>query len=110
MKNVALVDHHAHGILRGRPTLDEFRGLFSESLDPRQWPHVATGVTYKRALRELAGLFGCEPTEAGVYEYRYLARATTPGTYTALPATALLTYLPDVFGRSDSAHFAVTGK
>ncbi|MGI8588923.1 MAG: Ig-like domain-containing protein [Chloroflexia bacterium] len=45
---------------------------------------------------------------AGVYEYRYLARATTPGTYTALPATARLTYLPDVWGRSDSAEFTVT--
>ena len=30
-------------ILREPPaTLDEFRGLFSESADPRQWPHVAT--------------------------------------------------------------------
>jgi uncharacterized protein len=53
-----------------RPTLDEFRGLFSESPDPRQWPHVATGLTYRRAIRELAGFFGCEPTEAAVYEHR----------------------------------------
>jgi alpha-2-macroglobulin len=45
---------------------------------------------------------------AGVYEYRYLARATTPGVYTARPAEARLTYLPDVWGRSDSAHFEVT--
>src|SRR5205823_918049 len=67
---VRLVDHHAHGILRARPSLDEFRGLFSESPDPRQWPHVATGLTYRRAIRELAELFGCEPTEAAVYEHR----------------------------------------
>jgi uncharacterized protein len=67
---VALVDHHAHGILREQPTLDEFRGLFSESPDPRQWPHVATGLTYRRAIRELASFFGCEPTEAAVYEHR----------------------------------------
>ena len=60
---VALVDHHAHGILREPPrTLDEFRGLFSESEDPRQWPHVATAITYRRAIRELARHFGCEPT------------------------------------------------
>ena len=70
LERVPLVDHHAHGVLRGVPTLDEFRGLFSESLDPRQWPHVATGLTYRRALRELAELFGCEPTEAAVYEHR----------------------------------------
>jgi uncharacterized protein len=53
-----------------RPTLDEFRGLFSESPDPRQWPHVASGLTYRRALRELADLFGCEPAEEAVYAYR----------------------------------------
>ncbi len=44
---------------------------------------------------------------AGVYEYRYLARATTPGTYTGLPAEARLTYLPDVWGRSDSTTLTV---
>jgi uncharacterized protein len=70
LNGVPLVDHHAHGILRERPSLDEFRGLFSESPDPRQWPHVATGLTYRRAIRELAAFLGCEPTEAAVYEHR----------------------------------------
>jgi predicted TIM-barrel fold metal-dependent hydrolase len=70
LNGVGLVDHHAHGILRARPSLDEFRGMFSESPDPRQWPHVASGITYRRALRELAELFGCEPTEDAVYAYR----------------------------------------
>jgi len=31
---------------------------------------VATGVTYRRAIPALADLFGCEPTEAAVYEHR----------------------------------------
>lgn len=75
-----LVDHHAHGILRELPTLDEFRGLYSESTDPAQWPHVATSVTYRRAIAELAELFGCEPTEHGVYEHRL---ATDPAEYAA---------------------------
>ena len=44
--------------------------MFSESPDPRQWPHVATGLTYRRAMRELAELFGCAPAEDAVYEYR----------------------------------------
>jgi uncharacterized protein len=57
-------------VLRATPTLDEFRGLFSESPDPRQWPHIATGVTYRRAMRELAAFFGCEPTEDAVYHFR----------------------------------------
>jgi hypothetical protein len=70
LDEVPLVDHHAHGILYAQPSLDEFRGLFSESSDPRQWPHGATAVTYRRAIRELARFFECEPTEAAVYEYR----------------------------------------
>jgi predicted TIM-barrel fold metal-dependent hydrolase len=73
------VDHHAHGILRAPPSgLDEFRGLFSESPDPRQWPHVATGVTYRRAIALLAEHLGCEPTERAVYERRL---ATPPADY-----------------------------
>ena len=80
LSEVALVDHHAHGIVAPPETLDEFRGLFSESDDPRQWPHVATGVTYLRAIRDLAALLGCEPTEEAVYAHR---RATDPDAYAA---------------------------
>jgi uncharacterized protein len=73
------VDHHAHGILRAPPaSLDEFRGLFSESNDPRQWPHLATGVTYRRAIRLLAEHLGCAPTEDAVYARRL---ATEPAAY-----------------------------
>jgi predicted TIM-barrel fold metal-dependent hydrolase len=80
LTEVALVDHHAHGIVAPPETLDEFRGLFSESPDPRQWPHVATGLTYRRAMHELAALFGCEPTEAAVFEHR---AAADPDAYAA---------------------------
>lgn len=61
-------------------TLDEFRGLFSESPDPRQWPHVATAVTYRRAMRELGALLGCAPTEDAVYAHR---RSTDADDYAA---------------------------
>jgi hypothetical protein len=71
LNRVALVDHHAHGILRAPPaSLDEFRGLFSESPDPRQWPHVASGLTYRRAVRELASFFGVDANEEAVYARR----------------------------------------
>ncbi|HEX3266587.1 MAG TPA: amidohydrolase family protein [Gaiellaceae bacterium] len=76
---IPLVDQHAHGILRAHPTsIDEFRGLFSESPDPRQWPHVATALTYRRAIAALAGHLGCEPTEHDVFEQRL---ATDPAEY-----------------------------
>src|SRR6516165_8117906 len=75
------VDHHAHGILRAPPAgLDEFRGLFSESPDPRQWPHVATSVTYRRAIALVASHLGCEPTERAVLARRL---ATPPADYAA---------------------------
>ncbi|HZO49290.1 MAG TPA: amidohydrolase family protein [Gaiellaceae bacterium] len=71
LSSLGLVDQHAHGILREPPaTLDAFRGLFSESGQPEQWPHVATSATYRRAIRELASFLGCEPTESAVYERR----------------------------------------
>jgi len=38
----------------------------------------------------------------GVYEYTYLARATTPGTFVVPPTKAEEMYSPEVFGRSNS--------
>jgi alpha-2-macroglobulin len=38
----------------------------------------------------------------GVYEYSYITRATTPGTYVVPPAKAEEMYSPEVFGRSAS--------
>src|SRR6266568_6158252 len=74
LSGIPLVDHHAHGILRAPPrSLDEFRGLFSESQDPRQWPHVASGVTYQRAVVALAEHLDCDASEAAVYERRLAA-------------------------------------
>jgi uncharacterized protein YfaS (alpha-2-macroglobulin family) len=44
----------------------------------------------------------------GSYTYTYLARATTPGIFQTLPATAMRTYAPEVFGRSAGELFTVT--
>jgi len=38
----------------------------------------------------------------GVYDYTYIARATTPGTFVVPPAKAEEMYSPEVFGRSSS--------
>jgi hypothetical protein len=95
LSGVALVDHHAHGIFRRPPaTLDEFRGLFSESPDPRQWPHVASGLTYRRAIRELAAFFDVAPTEDAVYEHR-LATDAAAYASTLLRATGTELLLVD---------------
>ncbi|MYH67164.1 MAG: hypothetical protein F4152_00890 [Dehalococcoidia bacterium] len=45
---------------------------------------------------------------AGVHEYVYYARATTPGDFFVAPVHAQETYFPEVFGRDDSSRFTVT--
>jgi uncharacterized protein len=78
-------------VLREPPaTLDEFRGLFSESPDPRQWPHIATGVTYRRAIAAIAEHLGCEPDERAVFERRL---ASDPRDYARLFLAATNTEL-----------------
>lgn len=41
----------------------------------------------------------------GTYEYTYLARVLTPGTFQTLPALAYQLYQPEIFGRSAGATF-----
>jgi predicted TIM-barrel fold metal-dependent hydrolase len=99
---VGHVDHHAHGILRATPgTLDEFRGLFSESADARQWPHVATGVTYQRAVRVLAQHLDCEPTERAVYQRRLAADPMDYATAMLRATGAELLLVDDGYPRAD---------
>ncbi|MEJ5311191.1 MAG: Ig-like domain-containing protein [Anaerolineae bacterium] len=43
----------------------------------------------------------------GTYEYSYIMRASVPGTYNVIPATASQMYFPEVFGRSDGGRFTV---
>lgn len=44
----------------------------------------------------------------GVYEFVYLARTTTAGTFVAPPTLAAVAGMPDIFGRGDSETFVVT--
>jgi len=43
----------------------------------------------------------------GVYQYRYYARATTPGQFVVPPARAEEMYAPETFGRSASSRVLV---
>jgi predicted TIM-barrel fold metal-dependent hydrolase len=69
---IPIVDHHAHSLLLAQPTTPEaFRRLFTESPDPvvasRDVPHT---LFYRRALRDLAEILGCEATEEAVVAAR----------------------------------------
>lgn len=43
----------------------------------------------------------------GIYEYDYIARATTPGEFVVPPTRAEQIYAPEVFGRSASTTVVV---
>jgi uncharacterized protein YfaS (alpha-2-macroglobulin family) len=47
---------------------------------------------------------------AGMYHYRYLARATTVGTFSMPPAKAECMYEPETFGRTGGSTFEVKAK
>ncbi|MDO8523609.1 MAG: hypothetical protein Q7R74_00090, partial [bacterium] len=44
---------------------------------------------------------------AGAYTYEYYVRATTPGTFSHLPAVASDLYFPENFGRTAGSLFTV---
>ncbi|MDY0020238.1 MAG: hypothetical protein RBT47_09570, partial [Anaerolineae bacterium] len=46
----------------------------------------------------------------GTYEYTYMMRASVPGEFQVMPATASEMYFPEVFGRSDGSVFTVEGE
>ncbi|WP_437805258.1 Ig-like domain-containing protein [Sorangium sp. So ce1078] len=65
----------------------------------------ATGRAYEpsrfvREVRDDRVLFFVDHMAAGMYRYRYLARATTLGSFVVPPARAEEMYSPEVFGRT----------
>ncbi len=73
--------------------------------EPGGYDAVATGRAflpsrYVRELRDDRAVFFIDRMPAGMYRYRYLARATTFGTYILPPTRAEEMYTPEVFGRT----------
>jgi uncharacterized protein YfaS (alpha-2-macroglobulin family) len=88
---------------------DESEGDFPEEDD------IAMGRAflpsgYIREVRDDRVLFFVEHMAAGMYRYRYLARATTHGTFVLPPARAEEMYAPEVFGRTAAASVTVAPK
>ncbi len=76
---------------------------------------IATGTEYlssvvRREMKDDRVLYFVEHLAAGMYHYRYLARATTFGTFIVPPTRAEEMYAPEVFGRTAAATIAITGK
>lgn len=60
-----------------------------------------------RELRDQGVMLYADWMPAGVHTYTYMARATTPGTYSHPAATVEQMYAPEVFGRTGSDQFVV---
>ncbi|MEO7111490.1 MAG: alpha-2-macroglobulin family protein [Polyangiaceae bacterium] len=62
---------------------------------------------YHREIRDDRVLTFVDHMPAGLFHYRYLARATTFGTYVVPPTRAECMYEPETFGRTAAATFEV---
>ena len=81
LTTIPILDHHCHTLCRPGPPLagDDFRRFFVESTDPRMAPHVRHSIFYMRMVRDVAALFGCDPSEEALLALR---AATPPEEYT----------------------------
>jgi uncharacterized protein YfaS (alpha-2-macroglobulin family) len=102
--HVALVDRLPAGLEIVNPSLSVSGDV---PQDPNEtgyrygWWWWRTWYEHQNMRDERAEAFASLLWE-GVYNYSYVARATTPGTYVAPPAKAEEMYSPEVFGRSGS--------
>lgn len=62
---------------------------------------------YRRELRDDRVVFFVDEMPAGLYRYRYLARATSLGRFIVPPTRAHEMYQPEVFGRSGASSLEV---
>ena len=102
--HVALVDPLPAGLEIVNPALAVSGSIpqDTENSDYRRgWWWWGTWYEHQNMRDERAEAFASLLWD-GVYEYTYIARATTPGTFIVPPAKAEEMYSPEVFGRSAS--------
>lgn len=103
--HVALVDPLPAGLEIVNPDLAVSSNAGVENENPLErmygWWWWRTWYEHENLRDECAEAFTSLLWD-GVYDYFYIARATTPGTFIAPPAKAEEMYSPEVFGRSGS--------
>lgn len=62
---------------------------------------------HRRELRDDRALFFIDEMPAGMYHFRYLARAHTPGAYVVPPTRVMEMYQPEVYGRTAATQLTV---
>jgi uncharacterized protein YfaS (alpha-2-macroglobulin family) len=102
--HVALVDPLPAGLEIVNPALAASGDVSQDPNAPNYrygWWWWGTWYEHQNMRDERAEAFASLLWE-GVYQYSYIARATTPGTFVVPPAKAEEMYSPEVFGRSSS--------
>jgi alpha-2-macroglobulin len=88
-------------------------GSFDAAADQDEWEdQLAHGSAfldswYRREVRDDRVLFFVDHMAAGMYHYRYLARATTYGSFVLPPTKAEEMYTPETFGRTAASRLEV---
>ena len=72
-----------------------------------RWPWWGWTPTQTELRDEKVVLFATE-LPAGTYQYTYQMRASLPGQFQVLPATAYEMYFPEVWGRSAGEMFTIS--
>ncbi|HSJ53564.1 MAG TPA: hypothetical protein VLC52_07415, partial [Anaerolineae bacterium] len=107
--HVALVDPLPAGLEIVNPALAVSGSIPQDPSSPDYrygWWWWGTWYEHQNMRDERAEAFASLLWE-GVYQYSYVARATTPGTFVVPPARAEEMYSPEVFGRSASDRVTV---
>jgi uncharacterized protein YfaS (alpha-2-macroglobulin family) len=107
--HVALVDPLPAGLEIVNPALVVSGDVPQDPSSPDYrygWWWWGTWYEHQNMRDERAEAFAALLWE-GVYDYTYIARATTPGTFVVPPAKAEEMYSPEVFGRSSSDRVVV---
>jgi uncharacterized protein YfaS (alpha-2-macroglobulin family) len=84
---------------------DEEPGWNDESFDQADAPW-----SFVRELRDDRVVFFVDHMAAGLFRYRYLARATTLGSFVLPPTRVEEMYTPEVFGRTGADRITVAPK
>ncbi len=87
-------------------SLDEAEG-WQPTDEEYRWGYWGWWWFNQTQVRDEKVVLFAEYLPAGTYEYTYIMRASLPGEYQVIPASAYEFYFPEVFGRSEGMLFAI---
>ncbi|HEY6559706.1 MAG TPA: MG2 domain-containing protein [Polyangiaceae bacterium] len=91
----------------GEPGAVDCPGCDVEGDDALAHGRAFLSAWFRSELRDDRALFFVDHMPAGMYHYRYLARATTPGKFVVPPTKVEQMYAPEVFGRTAASSVEV---